>query len=236
MISHEFGFIFIHIPKCAGTSVETFFGHMSGRSTRGAQDHRPIRMLQQPLPLLDALRDPENRWCLARRLHHRVRRHANPRNTRTVTAAQYRDYKKFTIIRDPWSRTYSWYRNVVRDPLHRRKYGVSPTTSFATFLDRFGGRGMLAPIDYWIKEFDGRVALDHIIYFENLHTEFREFCREIGADGGELPRRNTSEETAKLEEIYDENLHDKVARLYHDEIATYGFTFPASPRPAARSA
>jgi hypothetical protein len=227
MISHEFDFIFIHIPKCAGTSVENFFGHSPPEAGRGAQDHRPMRLLQTPIPWRQALRGGENRLCLARRVYHRCRSHPNPRNKRTVDARQYARYFKFAIIRDPWSRTYSWYRNVVRDPLHRRKYRVEPTIGFGDFLERFGGRGMLAPIDFWLKEFDGGVRMDRLIRFEDLAAEFPRLCADLGAAPTELPRRNTAEGAVDLAAVYDAALRDRVAAIYADEIRTYRFDFPA---------
>ena len=42
MISHKHKYkcIFIHIPKCAGTSIEKALGHFELYNGRGRQDHR----------------------------------------------------------------------------------------------------------------------------------------------------------------------------------------------------
>uniref|UniRef100_A0A1D9FVM8 Sulfotransferase family protein n=1 Tax=Moorena producens (strain JHB) TaxID=1454205 RepID=A0A1D9FVM8_MOOP1 len=48
MISHEHKCIFVHIPKCAGTSIEHLLGHFDDFSGRGGQDHRSIRTIEQP--------------------------------------------------------------------------------------------------------------------------------------------------------------------------------------------
>lgn len=226
MISHEHKFIFIHIPKCAGTSVESYFGHLTDNTGRGGQDHRPIRLLQTPIPYLQAFSTAENRFCLARRLYHACRLHSNPRNRRTLTAAQYECYFKFAIIRDPWSRVYSWYRNVMRDPLHLKKYGIERSMDFYTFLDRFGGRGMLAPIDFWLKEFDGNVRLDALIKIGSLATEFPEICENFGVKNAYLPLKNQAEENVSLEEVYDVEGRKKIEEIYCAEIRRYGFSFP----------
>ena len=48
MISHNYKFIHIHIPKCAGTSIEKAFGHFDAHTGKNAQDHRTLRMIEQP--------------------------------------------------------------------------------------------------------------------------------------------------------------------------------------------
>ncbi len=51
MISHIHKCIFIHIPRTAGTSIESALGHLDNyKGGRGRQDHRPIRMIEQPFP------------------------------------------------------------------------------------------------------------------------------------------------------------------------------------------
>ena len=60
MISHKHTFIFIHIPKCAGTSIESAFGHFDGFSGRGGQDHRSFRMIEKPIVSLNSLSSVEN--------------------------------------------------------------------------------------------------------------------------------------------------------------------------------
>ena len=49
MISHEHKCIFIHIPKCAGTSIESALGHLNNYTGINRQDHRTIRMIEKPI-------------------------------------------------------------------------------------------------------------------------------------------------------------------------------------------
>lgn len=160
MISHAHRCIFLHIPKCAGTSVETALGHLDGHAGRDGQDHRPLRFLETPVPLqaffgIDNLRIMKNRI-------RRPRPAANPRNLLTVTPEQYARYFKFPIVRNPWDRLYSVYCNVARDPVHRRSMGIGEMPPLLDFLRDNQGRMLLLPQTYWLKDFRGRVRLDFI--------------------------------------------------------------------------
>ena len=56
MISHKYKFIHIHIPKCAGTTIEKALGHFDGHKGRNGQDHRTIRMLEQPFLRINSIK------------------------------------------------------------------------------------------------------------------------------------------------------------------------------------
>ena len=97
MISHKYQCIFIHIPKCAGTSIETALGHFDNHVGRGGQDHRSIRMIEQPFINLDIFASKENIHEFVNRMRHKYRKAFNPLNKLTVTKKQYESYYKFTV-------------------------------------------------------------------------------------------------------------------------------------------
>lgn len=222
MISHEHEVIFIHIPKCAGTSIEAFFDHFDNFEGRGGQDHRCMRMLQAPIPWRDVVGSASNLELVAKRFGRRIARYPNPRSRRTVSARQYRRYYKFAVIRDPRARVISWYRNVTRDPEHRRQLGVGADLSFDAFVERFAGRGMLAPTDWWLQEFDGVVRIDRLVYFDDLQNGFAQVCADLGLAVTPLPQRNTGSETS-TGSYFSENSLRRLDDIYADEIRNYGF-------------
>lgn len=64
MISHKYKCIFIHIPKCVGTSIEQALGHFDEYSGRDRQDHRTIRMIENPVPLTQLITSKETLFSI----------------------------------------------------------------------------------------------------------------------------------------------------------------------------
>ena len=224
MISHEYKCIFIHIPKCAGTSIETALGHRNDFNGRGAQDHRTIRMIEKPIFTRYLIRSRENRFEVLRRVKHRFRSGENPRNMLTVTRDQYDRYFKFTIVRNPWSRAYSWYQNVMFDELHRQGRPIDRQTSLYEFLKLYAGRGALRPQVYWLRRYDGSIQLNYIGRFENLLVDFHNVCKCLKIPAIELPHKvKGAGEDYRLH--YDEDSKELVANIFREDIETFGYSF-----------
>ncbi|WP_114286177.1 sulfotransferase family 2 domain-containing protein [Candidatus Halocynthiibacter alkanivorans] len=223
MISHKYKCIFIHIPKCAGSSIEAALGHheMLGAGTqRGMQDHRTLGEIQ---PLSLNLREFDTRTEL-KRLRWRFKKHSNPANGLTVNSEQYRDYFKFTFVRNPWARSYSWYRNVMRDERKIARHGITADCTFKEYLHRFGGTGYLKPQLYWITDRRGRADLDFTGRFETLQQDFRAVCEHLGIPQIELPHI-VSGGGSNYKEAYSPDMRECAARIFSEEIREYGYTF-----------
>ena len=224
MISHQLNCIFIHIPKCAGTSIESALGHFDSFSGRGRQDHRTIRMIEEPVISPYIWASKENCLELLRRMRQHYRREPNPLNKLTVTKEQYKCYFKFAFVRNPWARAYSWYKNVTSDELHRKGHQVTRDIPFNQFLRRYAGRGMLRPQTYWLKSFDGSIHLDFIGRFESLKNDFQTICQHLGITPLDLPHelQGTGEDYRRQ---YDQESVDLVSSVFRCDIETFGYSF-----------
>ena len=216
MISHRHQCIFIHIPKTAGTSIEHKLGAFS-ELRAGVQDHRTVK---------DIVRDRiESPSLFARFL--KFRQKSEPQGDKPrVTTRQFDRYFKFTIVRNPWARAYSWYRNVMGDPNHQAKHKVDPKCTFPRFLQDHGHLWALRPQLHWIVDDGGEVPLDYVGRFEELPHAFEPVAEELGIEDPELPTLMMKPgKRPSYVDAYDPASIDLVAEKYRDEIAMFGFEF-----------
>ncbi len=214
MISHEHRCIFIHIPKTAGTSIEKKLGHFH-ELTAGVQDHRTI--LQIEPETVPGTLDKVKNWLNAAE---------EPTEPGKVTARQYRSYFKFTFVRNPWARAFSWYRNIMDDERHQTKHGVPATCSFADFLAQYSDQWAMRPQTRWILDREGNNPLDFTGRFERLQEGFSYVCEKLGLEDSQLPTLMMRPgEQPKYVDAYDQSSIDRIAKRYREEIAMFGYEF-----------
>ena len=225
MISHKYRCIFIHIPKTAGTSIEQKLKAFDELAP-GVQDHSTLREIQPLFPrhfrlLLMKQPDLARRELLMDLLGLRRRR------SRRVSRRVYRDYFKFTVVRNPWARVYSWYGNCMRDPHH----GV-PQCEFRDFVSRHLDLWELNSQTFWITDLDGNIPMDRIVRFESLGEELPAIFTELGIADTALPHlldgSGDGGRGPDLGDIYDPESIAAVAAKYAEEIDLLGYSFPPS--------
>lgn len=223
MISHKHKCIFIHIPKTAGTSVEKKLGLFETLQW-GAQDHRTIKDIQ-PMSFhrLALLLMRRQKFLSGKRLL-KEKLKFNTRKSERVSDKQFNEYFKFTIVRNPWARVYSSYRNVTGDPRH----GI-PQCDFITFLREYPRHWALKPQTYWIRDFNGNIPLDSIVRFENISNEMPVVFRKLGMEDTTLPHLGKSPKrgdvVADYRAAYNTISFEIIAERYREEIALFGYEF-----------
>ncbi|HEX2595616.1 MAG TPA: sulfotransferase family 2 domain-containing protein [Luteimonas sp.] len=216
MISHHDHCVFVHVPKTAGQSVETFFLKRVGLTW------------EQRAPLL--LRPNDNPDLGPPRLAHlRARDYVQKK---WVTPEQFDSYFRFAFVRNPWDRTASFYRT-----------GYDRVCSFPRFV-RFHLPRLLerkpwffGPQAEYLHAENGTLLVDFVGRYERLAADFREVCNQLGIPDGTLPHANDSNHNigpvARLlrrrprpyTDMFDARSKTLVARIYADDIDAFKYRF-----------
>ncbi|HET7586527.1 MAG TPA: sulfotransferase family 2 domain-containing protein [Gammaproteobacteria bacterium] len=235
MISHHHNCVFVHIPKCAGKSIEHVFLASLGLTwrTRAPLLLRPNDMPELGPPRLAHLKAADYVRC------------------KYLTQRQFDEYFKFAFVRNPWSRVVSMYKYM---GFHRHcDFATFVTTRLATELweQRYW---FVGPQNEYIYSQEGDLLVDFVGKFENIQADFNRVCRALDLPETQLRHVNWHEKReAKLpftpkrlstyilrhreikrapphkdyKDYYDEETKGLVAELYKRDIELFGYGFDA---------
>ena len=200
MISFQKRFLFVHIPKTAGNSIQSVLRDYS----------------EDELVALRSEQDGVERFGL-RNPNYKIKKHSTLAEYRAALGEKaFGNLYKFTCIRNPWDRMISFYftptqRTQTWDRKKFRKI-ISRTLPVADYLRLNTGRG------------DPFANVNYIMRFENLADDFRTVCAALDISPGTLPRYNRSNRE-HYSKYYDEELRELVRTRFAAEIERFSYTF-----------
>jgi hypothetical protein len=212
IISNSNKYIFIHIPKCAGTSV-----------THALADC--FRWNDLVLGSTEFGAGIESAY----KQKFGLEKHSTVQDVTSVVGSKvWSEYFTFTFVRNPLSRIVSWYtfakrifndQNLLRrqapwlyEFLGKPVKSQAPVVrayldsdSFSQFLRHdgcFGDDGTKPQVDWlWGDEEEDRIPVDYIGHFESIQDDFQRISELIGVEAS-LPRRNVSN-TESCRQFYE---------------------------------
>ena len=203
MISYKHKCIFIHITKCGGTTVDTFFrGKFFGHG-------KAIQYKTGDANYYKSLIG------------------SGPITQYNNSAKVYDDFFKFTFVRNPWDRIVSLYS------YHKQRnfdYYDFDSISFRNYVKKYlFTQKTQTPLNVnpcmdWITDENGNLIIDFIGRFENLQKDFDKICKHIGMNQQQLPHKNKSKHK-HYTEYYDEETKEIVAEKYAKDIEYFGYKF-----------
>jgi hypothetical protein len=205
---------FIHIPKTAGTSVTTALG--------GARDHTTLR---HHLPLRLRPTNSFTRFSAAelKLLASILKNKYFSRQTNTYID---KEWRVFTVVRNPWSRCLSWWLDVQRHYPHRAKLKIEEHLSLSDFVKKYYGRSMgLIPQTYWLKDWEGRIGeFDLIAKQESLEDDWVRIQKLLNTSA-DLPRINAAPRAYNCGDFYTPETVRLVSELYREEIEQFNYEY-----------
>jgi hypothetical protein len=199
MIDHSHRFVFVHIPKTAGNSVNRVFGV-------SWQNHKDLGRYARECGALDGffkfaiVRNPWDR-LLSDYNYQKKKSRENKLHLFTPSGAV-RSFKEWVhaVFSDPFCYPASDWGGEVSDGIHR----WSPQVD-------------------WIS-LDGKIAVDEVIKLENLDEGFAKVLQRLGRPSVRLPRRN-SRFHWHYSHYYDDATRDLVAEYYAKDIRRFDYSF-----------
>lgn len=209
MLVHELNCVFIHVPKCAGQSIET-----------ALMTHLGYEWEQRGRFMMGPNRDPAKGPA---RLAHMTA--AEYVKFAYMTQQQFDTYFKFSIVRNPWARIVSEYHWAG----HHKRFGFEDfltkyfpvSDNHATASDAL--RHVIPQADF-LYDNENRCLVDYLGRFETLRDDFIKICDKIGIPELELPVLN-KKSYKPYQEYYTEKSKEIVAEKYARDIKLFGYSF-----------
>ena len=200
MISFQKRFLFVHIPKTAGNSIQSILRDYS----------------EDEIVALRAEQDGIERFGL-RNPKYNIKKHSTLAEYRAALGeARFRGLYKFTCVRNPWDRMVSYYFGTTQlvETWDRKEFRklILRALSVRDYLQLDKG------------EADPFGNVDYIMRFENLADDFRAISARLGIPDAPLPQYNRSNRE-HYSKYYDAELCELIRKRFAPEIDRFGYAF-----------
>lgn len=215
MISHKYKCIFIHIAKCAGTSVENAFGIDTKNHCAEENDY------------LFGWDKSKKLWL----------QHATPQqlmDLNLISREHWNNYYKFIIYRNSWARAYSdylWMKNIrgINDDFLNY---INKKGNFDRILNDKNNNGYAGDHLYLQKDYfflDGkRIDYNRELDFDKLNLGFLKIIQDLSLPNDFFKEKlNKSEKRHKSHYsfFYTGKRKNIVQEKYREDIEYFGFEF-----------
>jgi hypothetical protein len=204
MLSIEHKFLFVHIPKTAGNSIQSVLRQHSCDNVVCLAPHQ----------------DGVERFEIRSPQFNTTKHSTLATYKREYDDALFATLFKFTCVRNPWDRAISYYWSPHRGQVSWGKdefKGVVKTIKPVSHYLSLGG-------DKHQSTREAVSNVDYVMRWENLTADFAGVCEAIGIPSRTLPLRNQSARE-NYQQYYDKDTRELVYSQFRDEIEYFGYTF-----------
>ena len=208
MISRFHKCIFVHIPKCGGTSIEDVIWP-EPRSTSDLW-----------MGFISKYRNKYQTGGLQHLLAMQIRQE--------VGEEIFKSYFKFTIVRNPWDKAISQFYYMSHRPDLREYIGMEENDSFKKYLELTEKK----PHVQWEKQHkffqddNGETIVDYIGRLETMQKDAANIFQRLGINA-EIPHVNATKHK-HYSEYYDDESREMVREMYKEDIRILNYSFENS--------
>lgn len=220
LVSHKKRFVFIHLAKCAGTSVTSilepyaFPQILSSKAIRNG-----VHILGHWLNI--DLMNYTGKYILPL--------HANASTlVRRFPETDFDSYFRFTVVRSPWACLVSRYefdkrpRKKFTNP---RKYYQQDELSFADYVrTRVKVDSQPNQVDALFAKDDGSLNMSFVAKVEKLEEDFKVISNALVLPAQRIPHRNKTNHSSYVK-YFDHTTLSVVNAAFARDISAFGYTF-----------
>lgn len=209
LLSAKHQFLFIHIQRTGGTSVEEAL--------------RPF-CSTPPLPFwIKLLRNLRLAPPVLTQPDFYYPTHSTALELRqTLGKRTFGSLYKFAFVRNPWDLEVSLYFDILQDPEHRQNGLVKKMSGFEEYLEWRFFNGW-TPQKMFVADGSGKVIVDFVGRFENLEEDFKKVCDKIEVEAT-LPHLNKTQHL-HYRDYYNQRSRYLIEKSYHSDIELFGYKF-----------
>ena len=194
MISYTKKFIFIHIPRTGGTSIEEALnnygaGNANTNIGKGGVWNPDEDTYKKLVSILGKEKASNAK-------------HLTALDWKKVLGEEYKNYYKFTIIRHPVEKAASIMRFNNQNPINHPDWLIKQSLYF--------------------EDENGNNIVDDIFKFENLNEEWKIICNKLDIELTPLPHKNNSNGRGAKKQ-FGEELYNNIKNKLQNEIIKLGY-------------
>jgi len=210
LICHQYKFIFIHVYKVAGTSIESVLN----KYTLPPYDSAITKDLQKTghLPCTE-----------------NFRRHVKAKRVRAELGAEtFEGFFKFAFVRNPWDWQVSLYQYMLQEEYHYQHKLIKSMAGFEEYVEwRVSKERVLQKA--FVSDKQGNIIVDFVGRYENLQADFQKVCEKIGVTATLLPHLNRSNHL-DYREYYNKRTKNLIFKHFQEDIELFCYDFDGKLR------
>ena len=216
IISHKHKFIFIHIPKCAGSTITySLLNNLYFKLPR-KEDWKYDKLSPKTAEVFQTNPVQGNSANLKQHDTFKTINDYFEKNKLNID-----DYFKFSFMRNPWERRISQYQYAKRMAKQTgQDWAIKISLmSFFEFITKRNDSQL-----NWVCNKKNDVAVDFLGSGRNLQQEFNKICKKIGIPHQKLQHKNATEHK-HYTEYYDDETRQIIANNCAKDIEYFGYKF-----------